>query len=406
MYTFAYKARSQAGVPISGTIEAETRQDALRLLQRDGCTVIDIKLGPSPVDVERIRTSTAARTVKRDEVIALANQLSVMIETGVPLSDAMDAYLKQARSDGLKRVLRIIHDRIRGGVSFSDALAEFPRVFPVLMVSLMRASEASGTMGVMLGRIADYLGKERRTLKQIRGALTYPAVMVALAFSVTIFLVVGVLPRFARIYESREAALPAPTRIVLGISDALTQHGLVIAIGVILAIIGIVMLKVTTSGRRVLDTLKIKAPIIGPMFTQFYLTRATRTLGTLLESGVPLLDAVTIVRGVTTNVLWEDLWDQTQQSLTRGQTLSDVVLESKLIPPSIAQMIAAGERTGRLPEVFARISNTTEEDLDEAIKNGTQLIEPLMIMFMGVTVGGIAIALLLPIFTIANVMSH
>ncbi len=406
MYTFAFEARDQHGQAVKSTIEAASKDDALRVLQRDGFTVIDIKIGPSPVDVEGIRISTAARAIKRDDVIALANQLSVMIETGVPLSDAMDAYIEQSRSDGMRRVLGVIHDRIRGGVNFSEALAEFPRVFPVLMISLMRASEASGTMGVMLGRIAEYLGKERRTVKQIRGALTYPAVMVVLAFTVTTFLVVGVLPRFAKIYESREAALPAPTRIVMGLSNFLTQHTLAIGAGLVAAIIVIILLKTTSRGRRIIDTLKIRAPIIGPMFTQFYLTRATRTLGTLLDSGVPLLDAVTIVRGVTTNVLWDDLWNKTEESLTRGQTLSDVVLESTLIPPSIAQMIAAGERTGRLSEVFARISSSTEEELEEAIRNGTQLIEPLMIMFMGVTIGGIAIALLLPIFTIANVMSH
>lgn len=406
MYTFAFEARDQHGQAVKSTIEAASKDDALRVLQRDGFTVIDIKIGPSPVDVEGIRISTAARAIKRDDVIALSNQLSVMIETGVPLSDAMDAYIEQSRSDGMRRVLGVIHDRIRGGVNFSEALAEFPKVFPVLMISLMRASEASGTMGVMLGRIAEYLGKERRTVKQIRGALTYPAVMVVLAFTVTTFLVVGVLPRFAKIYESREAALPAPTRIVMGLSNFLTQHTLAIGAGLVAAIIVIILLKTTSRGRRIIDTLKIKAPIIGPMFTQFYLTRATRTLGTLLDSGVPLLDAVTIVRGVTTNVLWDDLWNETEESLTRGQTLSDVVLESTLIPPSIAQMIAAGERTGRLSEVFARISSSTEEELEEAIRNGTQLIEPLMIMFMGVTIGGIAIALLLPIFTIANVMSH
>ena len=406
MYTFAYKARASDGSAATGTVEARTRTDALRQLQREGMTVTDIRLGTTPVDPDKIRLGTAARSVKRDEVIALSAQLSVMLETGVPLSDAMSAYVEQSKNDGTRKIIGVIHDRVSGGVSFSDALTEFPKVFPSLMVSLMRASEASGTMGMMLGRIADYLGKERKTVKQIRGALTYPAIMGTLAITVTLFLVVGVLPRFARIYESREAALPAPTKIVMAISNFLTGHGVLIGVGVVSFIAALLLFRMTTSGRRIFDTLKIKAPVIGPMFTQFYLTRATRTLGTLLESGVPLLDAVRIVRGVTGNVLWQDLWDRTEESLTGGYTLSEVVIESPLVPPAISQMIAAGERTGRLPEVLARVAESTEEQLDEAIKSGTQLIEPMMIMFMGVTVGGIAIALLLPIFTVANVMSQ
>ena len=404
---FTYKARDARGQLVTATIEAENQPEALRRLQHDGLIVTEIRLGAgtAAIDTNELAVRQSARQVGREEVIDFASQLSVMLETGVPLAEALNAFTSQAKSSHLKRVMMVIESRITGGMSFSDAIAEFPRLFPRTMISLMRASEASGTMGTMLGRIAEYLSKERKTVKQIKGALTYPMIMVILALVVTVFLVVGVLPRFASIYSSRAAALPMPTKIVLTISETLTAHWPYFIAG-IAGLIGLyIYLRVTKWGRRMLDTLKIKSPVLGPMFTQFYLTRATRTLGTLLASGVTLLDAIRIVRGVTNNVLWDELWAKVEATMTAGKPVSGALSESKLIPPSIGSMIAAGERTGRLPEVLDRVARATEEDLDNAIKNATQLIEPAMIVFMGLTIGGIAIALLLPIFSVASIMS-
>lgn len=403
--TFTYRARDAKGAAESGVISARSQTEALRQLQRDGRTVTDIRLGEAAEDVEQLRTKYSAGSVSREDVIAFASQLAVMLETGVPLAEALHACTAQSRQSGLKRVTATIADRITGGASFSSAIAEYPKVFPRMMVSLMKASEASGKMGLMLSRVASYLGKERKTVRQIKGALTYPAVMVTLAIGITIFLVTFVLPRFAKIYESREAALPALTKFVLGMSKFISTNWEVLAFSASAVIAAAIVFRMTSFGRQCIDTFKIHAPIIGPMFTKFYLTRATRTLGTLLASGVTLLEAVRIVRGVTENRLWLELWDETERAMTGGQSIVTVLSTSKLIPPAISSMIAAGDRTGKLPEVLERVAQTAEEELDEAIKNATQLIEPLMIMFMGVTIGGIAIALLLPIFSVANVMA-
>ncbi len=406
MLTYTYRAWDQNAQQLSGTIEARTKNDALRVLQREGKVVTDLRLGVKTADPNELRLRLAAAQVRREEVIAFASQMAVMLETGVPLADALDAFVAQSKQGGLKRVGEVIADRIHAGVPFSAALAEFPKVFPGVMVTLMRASEASGKMGMMLSRVADYLGKERRTARQIKGALMYPMVMVAVALAVTTFLVTWVLPRFARIYETRAATLPAPTRFVMAVSNFMITNWLAILAGLGAAILGLIALRMTRAGRRGFDMLKIRLPVIGPMFRLFYLTRATRTLGTLLASGVTLLDAVRIVRGVTNNSHWMDLWTTMETSMTGGHTIAEVVCHSSLIPPPAAQMISAGERTGRLPEVLDRVASATETDLDEAIKNVTQLIEPAMIIFMGLTIGGIAIALLLPIFNVANIMSH
>lgn len=406
MMRFTYKARDARGKAVSSTIEAENQPEALRRLQHEGLVVTEIRLGSSaPVDVNEIALRQSARQIGREEVISFASQLSVMLETGVPLAEALGAFTSQTKCHHLKRIMAVIDNRITGGIPFSEAIAEFPRVFPRTMISLMRASEASGTMGTMLGRIAEYLAKERKTTKQIKGALTYPLIMVLLALVVTVFLVIGVLPRFASIYESRSAALPTPTKIVLAISEALTGHWVYFATGLASFVAFLLWMRLTVWGRRLIDSIKIQAPVIGPMFRQFYLTRATRTLGTLLASGVTLLDGVRIVRGVTNNVHWEELWLEVEETMTAGKPVSTAIVQSNLIPASIASMIAAGERTGRLPEVLERVARSTEEDLDVAIKSATQLIEPAMIIFMGVTIGGIAIALLLPIFKVANIMS-
>lgn len=410
MATYAYKARDAQGRPTAGTVSANSEFDARRAVQRDGSIVIEIAITEDAVDISAIKTRIAARRVKRDEVIGLAAQLGVMIETGVPLSHALDAFIEQSRRRGRKAnlgpVVRDVAARIAAGDPFSRAMGRFPNVFPTLMVSLMEAAEASGSMGTMLGRIAQYLGKERKILKQIRGALAYPAMMLTLAFSITAFLVTWVLPRFARIYESREAALPKVTQIILAFSNFTIEHWPLIVGGLVGGVVGAIAFRASQVGRRVIDRFKISAPVIGPMFTLFYLTRATRTLGTLMGAGVPVLDAVRIVRGVTNNVLWTDLWGEIEQTVTAGRRISEVLLNSPLVPPAAAQMLAAGEDSGRLAQVLERVAETSEDDLDQAVKTATQLIEPAMIIIMGATIGFVAIALLLPIFSVASTMSN
>jgi len=404
MPRFSYQARDLQGDSQSGFVEAADESEAKRKLRADGLTVTRVEVSSELVDVERIRIQQAAKSIRRDEIIAFSAQLGVMLETGVPLAEALHAFVQQSKSGALKKVVEAVADRIRSGVAFSIAISEYPRVFPGLMVNLIRASEMTGALGKMLGRTADYLGNERRTRKQIKGALTYPMVMVGMALAVTTFLVGWVLPRFAAIYESRAAALPTPTRLLLDLSGFVTGNWIFLLVGVVGLVGGGLAFSKTPRGREIIDWLKINTPIIGPIYTNFFLSRAARTLGTLLAAGVTLPEAVQIVKGVTDHVAWRRLWDEVDQSMTAGRTVSEVLLKSDLAPPSLAQMFAAGERTGKLPQVLDRIASVTEEDLEEAIKSGTQMIEPLVITFMGVMIGGIAIALLLPIFTMGRVM--
>lgn len=410
MLTFQYQARDGKGKLITDTVKAASAPEALRSLQHSGYTVLSLTAGGATVSNAELRSRAVLRqsaaSIDRSHVIDFAGQLSIMLETGVTLSEAISAYVSQCKHRGMRRIIGHVQERVIGGEPLSAAMSQFPKVFPSLMVSLIAASEASGMMAEMLSRVADYLDKDRQTARQIKGALTYPAIMFSMSIIVSSFLIAWVLPRFAKIYAQRDAALPKPTQFVLGLSEFVTSNWIAI-IASVAGVIGCTFFALTTAGgKRFFQWLKVSVPVFGPIFTRYYLTRASRTLGTLLAAGVQLLDAVRIVRGVTANVLWSELWDSLEQRLTSGGTIAEIVLASNLIPPSSAQMIAAGERSGRLPDVLTRIADTTERDLDEAIKSGTQLIEPAMIVFMGGLIGGLALALLLPIFTLARTMSH
>jgi len=405
MPEYTYKARDEHGESRTGVIEAASQPDAMSTLRQQGLVVTSVSISTRMVDADQVLTNQAASRVRRDEVVAFANQLAVMLDTGVPLAEAVSAYTEQSRGGNLARIARVLSDRITAGVSFSSAIAEFPRVFPRLMVSLVRASEASGSMGQMLERVADYLGDEQRTRRQIRGALTYPLIMLVMGGGVTGFLIAWVLPRFARIYEGRDAALPKPTQLLLGLSDFVTANWFLLILAAAAAVVAAIAAKATDVGRRVTDAVLLGSPVIGPIFRNFYLTRIARTLATLLDSGVQLKEALQIVRGVCASHKWDDLLVHMDETIDAGRPISDAVLDSPLIPPAFGQMIAAGDRTGKLGTSLQRVADVAEEQFEDSVQNGTQLIEPAMIILMGGVIGAVAIALLLPIFTMGKTMA-
>ncbi|MHC4992248.1 MAG: type II secretion system F family protein, partial [Planctomycetota bacterium] len=407
--TYAYKARNAAGEVTAGTVMASSADEVSARLRAEGQFVFEIDASPMRVladlDEQQIRRNEAAKRVRREDVIAFCQQLSVMLETGVPLAEALDAFRRQTARPEFRQVLDVLADDIDSGEPLSAAMEKWPRVYPGMMISLMKASEASGTMATMLGRVGDYLAKDRRTVKQIKGALGYPLFMMASGVAITIFLMSFVLPRFARIYEQREASLPGPTKFLLAISEFITtQYHWYGPIAAVLLIALLIWVK-RPLGRRMLDWIRLRIPGIRTMYTHLYVTRVTRTMATLLSAGVNVLDVIDICRGVTGNVYYNDLWDSMERGVREGRQISDAVFKSSLVPPNVASMIAAGERSGQLPEVMEKISDFSQEELDGAVGQVTTYIEPIMIVFMGIVIGGVATALLLPIFNMGRVMS-
>lgn len=407
--TYSYRARDRGGRIVTGNIVASTTQEVGARLRADGKTVLVIDnkpLSASPkLSSDQVRHNEAAKRVKRDDVISFAQQVSVMLETGVPLTEALDAFRSRVGSKEFRAVLDVLTNDICSGEPLSAAMSRWPRVFPNIMVSLIKASEASGTMSMMLGRVGNYLAKERRTAKQIKGAVSYPAFMMLAGVVLTVFLMTFVLPKFARIYESRSASLPTPTKLLLGLSDFITGQYMYYGPVLVVLAIALVLWKRSAQGRRVLDWLRLNIPVLRGMYSQLYITRSARTMATLLAAGVNLLDIISICRGVTSNAQFDALWADMEAGVREGRQMSEAVFECRYIPANVASMISSGERSGRLSQVMERIAEFSEQELDDAVRQATAFIEPIMIIFMGLLVGAVAMALLLPIFSMGNVVA-
>lgn len=410
---FAYQARDQRGQMVNGFIVAPSLPEATKLLRAEGKYILDIKpanprasQSESP-DADLPLDSVGRHTrIRRDELITFAMQLSVMVDTGVPLSESLHALSEQSFSDTFVAVLKTIDQSVTGGKDFSSTLEQFPKVFPHYFISLVRASEISGTMGPMLRKLSEYLVSQRDMQKKVKGALIYPCFMFVMSISVTIFLLTVVLPKFTAIFASRKVALPLPTQILMAVSHSLLGYWYLWVIGAGLVIFALILLLKTTTGRRVADYIKLHLPVFGSMYHKLYLSRSLSTMGTMITSGVQVLDCLAIVKDVAGNHYYQCLWDEVRNKVQNGAQLSEPLLKSPLIPKSVGQMIMSGEKTGELANVVTRVAAYMEEDLRTAIKTATQFIEPVMIGVMGAMIGGVAIAMLMPILTISRVMAQ
>jgi type IV pilus assembly protein PilC len=349
--------------------------------------------------------------VKHAELILFTTELSVMLDSGVVLSDALDAIAEQAEQGAFRTIIMNIAERVKGGENFSQTLTSYPRVFNLMFISMVKASEASGRMAEMLSVLSGYLSFEAETRKSIKGALTYPFIMALMAVAATGTLMFFVLPRFMRIYEARGAALPKLTQILVGFSKILGNFQIMTAVvtGGILLSAALYYLSRTAIGRRVIDTVKIRTPVIGTMFVDMVVGRSMRIMATMVNTGVRVLESIQVIQGSCQNSYFQDLWTDVSDKIRDGYQLSESILISPrgwLIAPSIIQMLRAGEKSGRLGEVCDKMSVFYEKKLQGSIKNVMILIEPLMITVLGAIIGTIAIALLLPVFRISSVIAH
>ena len=407
--TFAWKARDSQGRELTGSQVALNEDEVASSLRTQGLFITAID--PEPLlqsenqVADDIMTAISHKRVKQDDVIAFCQQLAVMLETGVSLSESLEALMQQTKQKEFHDVLEGIHNDVCGGDALSAALARRKRVFPRIVVSLVRASELSGTLPMMLERVASYLVRERKTIREVKGAMTYPMIMGFTAVVVTSLIVTFVLPRFAKIYDIRSASLPMPTKILMSISDGLLGTWMYWVPALVVGLVVSILWHKTSSGRSFFDWLKLRTPVIGPMFSQLYTTRASRTLSTLLSAGVGILDAIGICRDVTNNVHFDRMWLDMENNVRNGGGLTDAVFESDYVPSYVASMMASGERSGKLPSVMDRVASFTDEELEARVKKVSSMIEPLMILVMGGVVGGVAIAMLLPIFSMSKVIS-
>jgi type IV pilus assembly protein PilC len=391
---FQYHVRDPMGNTHTGNIDAVSVEDATQLLRRDGFQVLEIEEGGEE--------GLLSRRVSRNDLIYMTSQLAIMVETGITLSTALDGILDQEPNPIFRRMLRSLKEDVEGGHDFSTALARYPKYFDKTYISLVKASEATGTMGEMLDRIATYLRKESDTRGKVRAAMAYPTVMMVLATGVTIFLLTYILPKFMPLFKSRGTKLPKPTVIMMAVSDALLHYWYLWLLAIVAAVVGFFYGRRTEAGRKILDWIKINTPIVGPMFRKVAISRSIRTLGTLLSSGVPIMEAIRLAGAVSSNHYYEQLWTKVLGEVSGGKRICEILRGNPLFPRVLVQMIAAGEDTGKLDEVLERVSTYYDREVETTLKATTSLIEPLMISVMGIVVGTIGLALMLPIFSLSK----
>ena len=404
MPSFAYIARDNTGAAVSGTLIADSIAEVGRLLRGDGKYPTSIQPA-SQASVARPGRAVRGIKVPRADVIQLATQLSIMVDTGVTLSEALNCIAMQADKPNLRTLLTDLSEKVHAGTDFSAACAQHPRSFPRVFVALIKASEKTGMMGKLLTRATQYMRDEQETIRRVRGALTYPGIMMLFAISTTVFLLAGVLPKFTRIYASKGAALPTPTKILMQVSQFVIDHSISLPVGLVLLVAGVWAALQTQKGLRIWHWIELHIPLLGGIFRKLHLSRGLRTVGTVAGSGVGLLDCVQIVKDLTSNTYFRQLWDDVIEQLQAGRQLSEPLFTSNLVPRPVAQMIQSGEKSGKLAMVMEQIATFSEQELKEKITELTRYIEPLMIAVMGAIIGSVTIALLLPIFTISRVVA-
>ena len=403
MPTFAYTARDNNGAATNGTLVAASAEEASRALRNDGMYPISVVPADEASADEEIPDKGIK--IKRAEVIQIATQLSIMLETGVTLSEALDCIAAQANNPKLATLVEDLNRQVQSGTDFSTALSRHPRSFPRLFVAIIKASEKSGMMSKLLTRATNYLRDEQDTVRRVRGALTYPGIMLGFAVTTTVFLLAFVLPRFTAIYKGKEAMLPVPTKVLMHLSTFIVTHWMAILAGLLTTSILTYFYVRTESGARTWHYVQLRIPLLGAMFRKLHLSRGLRMVGTMAGAGVNLVDCVTTAHDLCNNSYFRDLWTQVSDQIQTGKQLSEPLFQSPLVPRSVAQMIASGEKSGKLAFVMEQVAGFAETELREKITELTRCIEPIMIMVMGLIIGGVAMALLLPIFTISKVMS-
>ncbi|HEV2293486.1 MAG TPA: type II secretion system F family protein [Tepidisphaeraceae bacterium] len=411
MPTYAYSARDSSGALVNGTIAAASVAEASQALRAEGRypTAVNLTNDPDAASggTGGGNTGVAAPNIKisRDDVIQFSTQLAIMVETGVTLSEALDCIASQTQRPNVKRLVEDVARQVQGGADFSASLARHPRSFPRLYVALIKASEKSGMMSKLLIRANTYLKDEAEILRKVKGALTYPGIMLAFATTTTIFLLAFVLPKFTSIYEGKGAALPMPTKVLMGMSGFLVGHWMALIAGLSTAGVLAYLYFTTEGGARVGHWIQINVPLLGKMYRKLHLARTLRMVGTMAGAGVNLVDAVQTAQDLCGNTYYRELWGKVSEQIQAGKQLSEPLFASPLVPRGISQMLHSGEKGGKLGMVMEQVSGYAEQELKEQIAELTRYIEPAMIIIMGLIIGGVALALLLPIFTMSRVVA-
>lgn len=406
MPTFKYEMEGPGGQMDTGTVQALSIADASAQLRATGGRIRHIAplQARQATFLDRLRDFRVEFGPGLKDVRNFTSQLAVMIKAGINIRDALDGTAEQIDNPKFRRIVQQLKADVEAGKPFSEALARHPKVFSPLYVNMVRASELSGSFGNMLNRIAAYLSQKAETRSMVRGAMIYPTIIAVMAVVTTVFLLTFVLPRFTKIFAGKEALLPKPTLILMAISHFMRTRWYIL-VGAIVAVVTAFRLYInTTQGRINWDKLKLRLPLFRKMLRALYITRGLHTMGELISAGVPMLETLRITAEVSGNKIYQRVWMNVHNAVKEGEKIVTPLRQQKILPRNVVQMISAGEESGKLGEVLREVSEYYAKELRNTIKSVTSMIEPLMIVVMGIIVGFIAMSIILPIFKMSSLV--
>lgn len=402
MQTFKYIVKNRDGKNIEGTAEAKDRDDLIIKLRAENYIIISIE----PILKKQVTSTLFAKRIKLDDLVIFSRQLATMVEAGMPLVSVLDILVEQVENLSFKTVIKRLKDDIEGGLSLSQAMIRHPHIFSHLFINMVKAGEISGTLDIILNRVAIYFEKMASLQRKLKTAMIYPATIVVIAISVTIFLLIRVVPTFNGIFDMLGAELPLPTRLLIFVSD-FVKHYFFYGVGCIFVFLIIVNRIIKTSkGRFLFDKFILKLPIFGKIIKKVSIAKFARTLAILTRSGVPILVCLDIVGKTIGNKVVEKIVEDARGSIRDGKSIAEPLAKNSIFPPMVVRMISVGEKTGELEKMLSKIADFYDEQVDAAVSGLTSLIEPLIIVFLGVIIGSIVLAIFLPIFKMTQVVGH
>jgi type IV pilus assembly protein PilC len=403
MPVYVWKGTDRQGKRQSGEIEADNPSLARQFVIRKGITISSFKAKPK--DLLEYLPFLKTRVTEK-ELVVFVRQFATLINAGLPLVQSLEILRDQQDNKTFSGVLKDVKRDVEGGATFSDAIKKHPRVFDYLFLHMVAAGEAGGILDVILNRLATYIEKIAKLKKKVKGAMTYPAIVVTIAVSVIAVILIYVIPVFTGLFKDAGVKLPALTLFVINLSDFTKRFFFWMILGVILLVFFLRKIRKQPRGRLATDRLLLRAPVFGLLIRKVAIARFSRTLGTLLSSGVPILDAMNIVANTAGNAVLENAIREARTAIAEGRSVADPLQETKVFPPMVTKMIAVGEATGALDSMLEKIADFYDEEVDTTVEALTSLLEPLLIVFLGVTIGGILVAMYMPIFQLADVVSR
>ena len=402
MPTFAYAGRTRAGQTVTGERIADTMDAAVAALRREQIQITKIDPIRAAKAEAKPKTSKKGVSVPAKNLAIFTRQFSVMIDAGLPLVQCLDILGKQEPHKGFSGVILKVREDVESGAALADAMTKHPKTFDALYSNMIAAGEAGGILDTILKRLATYIEKAVKLKGEVKSAMIYPVAVIVIATLVVGAILWKVIPTFAALFAGLGAQLPLPTRIVIALSDGIVAYGWILIVALGAAGYGIKSYYATDGGRHLIDRMLLKTPILGDILKKVAVARFCRTLSTLLSSGVPILDGLDITARTAGNAIVEDAIQTTRSGIERGETISGPLRETQVFPSMVVQMINVGETTGALDAMLSKIADFYEEEVDTAVAGLLTLMEPIMIAFLGVVVGGIVIAMYLPIFDLIS----